>query len=82
MEIKRAIEFDESIRDKISELYVNGFYDVALKHFSKDKSKLIEAFAPMFLIEYFYVAVIDNEIAGITACLGKGNICLNLFNPP
>jgi ribosomal protein S18 acetylase RimI-like enzyme len=78
MEIKRAIDFGESIRNKISEIYVNGFYDAGLKHFSKDKSKIIEAYAPMFPIEYFYVAIIDNEIAGIVACLGKGNICLNL----
>ena len=78
MEIKRAIEFSENIRDKISDLYVNGFYDAGLKHFSKDKSKIIEAYAPMFPLEYFFVAVIDNEIVGITACLGRGNICLNL----
>jgi len=78
MEIKRAIEFGESIRDKISELYVDGFYDAGLRHFSKDKSKIIEAFTPMFPIEYFFVALIDNEIVGITACLGKGNICLNI----
>ena len=78
MEIKRALEFSDNIREKISELYVEGFFDVALKHFSKDKAKLIEAYAPMFPLEYFYVAVIDNEIAGITACLGKGNVCLNL----
>ena len=78
MEIKRAIEFDESIRNKIAELYVEGFYEDGLKHFSKDKSKIVKAYTPMLPIEYFFVAVIDNEIAGITACLGKGNVCLNL----
>ena len=78
MEIKRAIECGEGIRDKISEIYVNGFYDVGLKHFSKDKSRIIEAYAPMFPIEHFLVAVIDSEIAGIIACLGKGNVCLNI----
>ena len=52
MEIKRAIEFSENIRDKISDLYVNGFYDVGLKHFSKDKSKIIEA-CLCFLLNIF-----------------------------
>ena len=78
MEIKRAVEFGENIREKISELYVEGFYDEGLKHFSKDKAKLKQAFAPMFHLENIYVAPIDNEIAGMTACLGRGNIYLNI----
>jgi ribosomal protein S18 acetylase RimI-like enzyme len=78
VEIKPAIEFGENVREKISELYVDGFFDVALKHFSKDKAKIKEAFLPMFPIEYFYLAIIDSEIVGMAACLGKGNICLNL----
>jgi len=78
MEIKQAIEFSDNIRDKISDLYVEAFFDIALKHFSNDKDKLKKAFAPMFLLEYFYVAVIDNEIIGMTACMDKGNFCLNI----
>ena len=78
MEIKKAIEFGDNMRQKISELYVDGFYDIALKHFSKDKEILKQAFSSMFPIEYFYVAVVDNEIAGMVACLGRGNICLNI----
>src|SRR5215510_14961627 len=78
MEIKRALELGDNIREKISELYVDGFFDVGLKHFSNDKEKIGEAYSPMFPLEYFYVAVIDNEIAGMVACLGRGNICLNI----
>jgi ribosomal protein S18 acetylase RimI-like enzyme len=78
MEIKRAIEFGESIREKISALYIDGFYDIGLKHFSKNKEVLRQAYSPMFPLEYFYVAVIDNDIAGMVACLGRGNICLNI----
>jgi ribosomal protein S18 acetylase RimI-like enzyme len=78
MEIKRAIEFNDGIREKISTLYIDGFYDIGLKHFSKDKEVLTQAFSPMFPLEYFYVAVINNEVAGMVACLGKGNICLNI----
>ena len=80
MEIKRAIEFDDNIREKIGELFVEAFYDIALKHFSKNKSKLVKTFTPMLILDYFYVAVIDNEIAGMTTCMDieKGNFCLNV----
>jgi len=78
VEIKRAIEFDGNVRERIVELYVEGFFDVALKHFSKDKAILKEAFLSMFPIEYFYVAVIENEIVGMVACLARKNICLNI----
>ena len=78
IEIKRAAEFGGKIREKITELYVDGFFDVGLKHFSKDKAVIREAYSPMFPLEHFYVAIIDNEIAGMIACLGKGITCLNI----
>ena len=40
MEIKRAVEFGEDVRERLSEVYVNAFYDDVLKYFSKDKAKL------------------------------------------
>ena len=76
MEIKRAIDLGENIREKLCELYVEGFFDDGLKYFSKDKSKLIKAFNHVFLLEYFYVAIIDNEIVGMIACMGKGPFCM------
>jgi len=72
MEIKRAIDLGGDARDKISELFVDGFYD-DLKPFSKDKAKLAKACAHMFILRYFYVAIIDGEIAGIIACLNAGD---------
>jgi ribosomal protein S18 acetylase RimI-like enzyme len=77
MEIKRAMEFDDEIREKISALYVDAFYENAMKHFSKDKTKLANAFSHAFVLDYFYVALIDDEIAGIVACMGKGPFCMN-----
>lgn len=79
MEIKRAIELGDNIREKLSELYIEGFYNDGLKYFSRDKSKLIKAFTHVFVLEYFYVAIIDNEIAGMIACMGKGPFCMK-FN--
>jgi ribosomal protein S18 acetylase RimI-like enzyme len=78
MEIKRAIEFGNDIRERLSELYVNAFYDDVLKYFSRNKTKLIKTFSYCFLLEYFYVAIIDNEIVGLVACLNKGELCFKL----
>jgi len=78
LEIKRTIEFGNGIREKITELYIDGFFESGLKHFSKDKAKLREAYSSMLPLEYFYVAIIDNKVAGMAACLGRGNVCLNI----
>ncbi len=67
MEIRRANELGSEIRGKISGIFVGGFYQW-LKYFSKDTEKLSRAFAHMFLLENFHVAVIDGEPAGIAAC--------------
>jgi ribosomal protein S18 acetylase RimI-like enzyme len=75
MEIKRAVDFADNIGEKISELFVDA-YGKDLQFFSNDKNKLIKAFAHMFALEYFYVAIIDNEIAGMTVCIDKEHFCI------
>jgi len=75
MKIKRAVECGDNIRERLGEVYVNAFYDDVLKYFSKDKAKLIKIFACGFMLEYFYVAIMDNKIVGMVACMGKGQIC-------
>ncbi|ULL14972.1 GNAT family N-acetyltransferase [Paenibacillus sp. H1-7] len=67
MEIIRASELGYEEKMKISEIFVDGFYQW-LHFFSKDKGKLTRAFCHMFNHQVFYVAVKDDEIAGITAC--------------
>lgn len=67
MEIIRASELGNDAKMKISKIFVDGFFQW-LKYFSKDKEKLTKAFSHMFNLEVFYVAVMDGEIAGITAC--------------
>jgi ribosomal protein S18 acetylase RimI-like enzyme len=78
VEIKRAAELGDNIREKLGELYVNAFYDDVLRYFSKNKTKLMEVFASGFLPECFYVAIMDNEIVGMVACMGKGEVCIKL----
>lgn len=67
MNVIRAAEYDEKIRDKISSIFVDGFYQW-LKFFSKDKQKLTNAFLHMFNLNVFYTAAVDNETVGIAAC--------------
>jgi hypothetical protein len=31
----------------------------------------------MFIFDYFYVGIIDNEIAGMKACMDKEHYCIN-----
>jgi ribosomal protein S18 acetylase RimI-like enzyme len=76
MEIKRATEFGNDIQAKISELFVEAF-EKDLRYFSKDKEKLIKALAHIFVLEYFYVAIIDNEVAGMAVCIDKDHFCIN-----
>jgi hypothetical protein len=76
MEIKRAIGFDDNIREKISEIFVEA-YGKDLKFFSNDPDKMVKAFSHMFVLDYFYVAIIDNEIAGMAVCVDKEHFCIN-----
>jgi ribosomal protein S18 acetylase RimI-like enzyme len=75
MEIKRAVELDGNVRDKISEIFVDGFSN-DFRSFSNDKDKLTKAFAHMFVLDVFYVAIINNEIAGIMACTNMSTNCI------
>jgi len=52
MEIKRATNLADDIRERLSELYVEAFYNDGLKYFSKDKTKLKKAFTHVFVLEY------------------------------
>lgn len=67
IEIKHALELGESARKSISDIFADGFGE-HLAFFSKDKEKLANALAHMFVLDVFYVALVDGEMAGITAC--------------
>ncbi|MDR0411196.1 MAG: GNAT family N-acetyltransferase [Treponema sp.] len=76
MEIRPAEELGGNIREKISELFVHAF-GKDLKMISKDTDRLIKAFSHMFVLDYFYVGIIDNEIAGMIVCVDKEHYCTN-----
>jgi ribosomal protein S18 acetylase RimI-like enzyme len=75
MEIKSAKAMNENINEKISELFVEAF-GKDLKIISKDKNKLVKAFSHMFVTDYFYIGIIDNEIAGMMVCIDKEHYCI------
>ncbi len=60
----------ESARLQISTIMVDGFYGMGLSFLSKDKEKLAKAFAHMFRLDMYYLAVDDDGtimgIAGLT----------------
>jgi ribosomal protein S18 acetylase RimI-like enzyme len=76
MEIKLAKDLNGSTREKLGELFVDAF-GKELRIISKDTNRLIKAFSHMFVLDYFYVGVIDNEIAGMIACVDKEHYCIN-----
>lgn len=63
----RADKSDLDVRLQMSEIFADGFTQW-LVFFSKDKRKIAKAFAHMFVLDQFYVAVADNKIAGMAAC--------------
>ena len=88
MEIKRASEVDNNLRENISILCVDSFYiNGGLKYLSKDKLKLAKFFSSIIVFDNFYVAIKGNEIAGLIAFINKENncfiidknICINIF---
>ncbi len=78
IKIKKASELGDAARNKIAELFVEGFYDTTLKYFSKDKVKLRNAFSPLLVLDLFYVAVVEDKIVGMAAHVGSTELALNL----
>jgi ribosomal protein S18 acetylase RimI-like enzyme len=75
MEIKCAKEMGDNAREKISEIFVEGF-GKDLRSFSKDYNILKKAFEHIFVLDLFYIALINNEIAGIMACTNMKTFCI------
>ncbi|MDR2467888.1 MAG: hypothetical protein LBD22_02885 [Spirochaetaceae bacterium] len=70
MVIKNAAEFDDTIREKLSKLFVENF-EKELSFISKNKKTLIQALAHIFVLDTIYVVIIDNEPAGIIGSIDK-----------
>jgi len=67
MEYLKATNLTFDPRMQISALVVDAYYDL-IEHFKKDIMKITKALAASLLLEYFYVAVENGEVAAIVAC--------------
>ncbi|UOQ86246.1 GNAT family N-acetyltransferase [Gracilibacillus salinarum] len=67
IEIVRASDLGEVYRKRISEIFVDGFGH-ELTFFTQDKQRLAQALEHMFNLNVFYCALVEGEMAGITAC--------------
>lgn len=75
--VRRGDELGEGYRRRITEVYVRAFADDFVA-FSRDTTRLADAFEHMLLLERFYVALIDGEPVGL-ASLTEGP--QQLFDP-
>ncbi|HAX51395.1 MAG TPA: hypothetical protein DEG06_10695 [Lachnospiraceae bacterium] len=57
IEIKLASKLPFDPRKRMGEIFADGFYK-DLAFFTKDKNKLAMAFAHMFVLDVFYVALV------------------------
>jgi ribosomal protein S18 acetylase RimI-like enzyme len=64
-----------AVREKISALFVEAF-EKDLRFFSRDTVQLARACAHMFALEYFYVALVHDELAGMAACVDIEHFCI------
>lgn len=65
--IVRADTLGEQARAPIARIFAEGFSQW-LSYFSKDSSQIERAFAHIFVLEQFYVALADGKVAAMAAC--------------
>lgn len=65
--VVRADQAEFDVRQGLGETFAEGFTQW-LGFFSKDSKKIAAAFAHMFILDQFYVAVSDRQVVGMAAC--------------
>ncbi|WP_424475143.1 GNAT family N-acetyltransferase [Oceanobacillus kimchii] len=76
MQIMRANEFnDQYVREKFSKTFVDGFGE-DLRYFTEDREKLAKALEHIFILENFYITVVDEDIAAITFCTNGDKLAI------
>ncbi|MCC8022918.1 MAG: GNAT family N-acetyltransferase [Clostridiales bacterium] len=69
METVLASSLGGRVRQQMSAVFVDGYYQMGLRYLSKDKEKLARAFAHMFDLDLYYLALDENGgIIGMAAC--------------
>ncbi|MFY0758938.1 GNAT family N-acetyltransferase [Metabacillus dongyingensis] len=75
--VVKADKIDLDVRTQISEIFAEGFTQW-LGYFSKDKNIIAKAFAHMFVLDQFYVAIANDKVAGMTACTDGKTLSVRL----
>jgi ribosomal protein S18 acetylase RimI-like enzyme len=75
--IVKADKTDLNVRKQMSEIFAEGFTQW-LGYFSKDKNIIAKAFAHMFVLDQFYVAIANDKVAGVTACTNGKTLSVRL----
>ncbi|MFD1850744.1 GNAT family N-acetyltransferase [Oceanobacillus bengalensis] len=75
--IVKADKLEIDVSMQMSEIFAEGFSQW-LEYFSKDKNKIAKAFAHMFVLEQFYVAVVNDKVAGMAACTDGKTLSIRL----
>ena len=70
IKIVKAKKINVNIKNEMSKLFVDSFFDY-FRTFSEDKKKLYRCFKNIFILNKFYVVMLDKELVGMGAC-GNG----------
>jgi len=75
--IIRADQTDLNVRSQMSEIFADGFTQW-LGFFSKDRHKIAKAFAHMFVVNQFYLALSGDKVAAMAACTDGTDLSVRL----
>lgn len=75
--VVKADQAELDVRPGLSELFADGFKEW-LGFFSKDPKKLAAAFAHMFVLDQFYVALHKGQVIGMAACTNGTSLSIKL----
>ena len=75
--IVKADKTDLDVRKEMGKIFAEGFTQW-LGYFSNDKNIIAKAFAHMFILDQFYVAIKNSEIAGVAACTDGKSLSVRL----
>ena len=75
--IMRADQVDIDARTEMAKIFAEGFTQW-LGFFSKDKETIAKAFAHMFVLDQYYVAIADGKVAGMSACTNGEKLAVRL----
>lgn len=75
--IVKADKTELDVRKQMAEIFAEGFTQW-LGYFSKDKNTISKAFAHMFVLDQFYVAIANGKVAGMTACTDGKTLSVRL----